>query len=253
MKDWEKALYIFLEDWKKQDCVIGAMVCGSYVTGKPSPHSDIDVHIILSDDVDWRERGNVIVEGYLIEYFANPPKQIVEYFEEDYYDLRPHSMVQFLTGKIIFDDYGEIKRLKEVARTWFNKKHSELSNISIELMKYHLWDILDNLLDCYEQNREDFEFAYYNSLRVLFEEYSRYLRIEVVPFNQVFAYITDPHYKEKYLSNDFPDRFFSERFLQAISEKEKDKKMKLLKELIYYVLDKMGGFNIDGWKIRSSM
>lgn len=253
MKDWEKALNIFLKTWKEQEDVIGAIVCGSYVTGKPSPHSDIDVHIILSDDVDWRERGNVIVDDYLIEYFVNPPKQIIKYFEEDYNDLRPHSMVQFLTGKIIFDNYGEIKRLKDEARIWFNKKYNELGSTSIEFIKYHLWDTLDNLLDCHEQNREDFEFVYHNSLRVLFEEYSRYLQVEITPFNQVLAYISDPHYKEKYLSKGFPDRFFSEKFLHSISEKEKDKKMKLFSELIDYVLNKMGGFNIDGWKIRSSV
>lgn len=253
MNKWEKALNGFLENWKIRDEVIGAIVCGSYITGKPSPHSDIDVHIILSDEVNWRERGNVIVDGYLIEYFANPSKQIKKYFEEDYISLRPHSMVQFLTGKIIFDNYDEIKILKNEARIWFDKKYKELNDISVELIKYHLWDTLDNLKDCYEQNRLDFEFVYYNSLKILFEEYSRYLRIEIIPFYQISRYISDSHFNKKYLTDSFPDEYFMNKFLDSLNDNEKEKKIKLFDELTNHVINKMGGFDIDGWKIKSSV
>ena len=159
LKEWEKTLNVFLREWKEREDVIGAMVCGSYVTGHPSPHSDIDVHIILSDEADWRERGNILIDGYLIEYFINPPRQIKKYFEDDYNSLRPHSMVQFLTGKVIFDEYNEIGKLENEARMWLNKEHNKLNNIAVEMMKYHLWDTLDNLADCYEQDRMDFEFV----------------------------------------------------------------------------------------------
>lgn len=253
MKQWETALNAFLEEWKNREDVVGAIVCGSYVTGNPSPHSDIDVHIILLDEVKWRKRGNVVVDDYLIEYFANPPRQIKKYFEEDYKNLRPHSMVQFLTGKIIFDKFGEIKKLKEEAKVWLDKEYNELNDISLELIKYHLWDTLDNLTDCYEQDRTDFDFVYYNSLKVLFEEYSKYLRTEIMPFYQVFRYISDPNFIEKYLANSFPDKYFSDKFLNCLNDNKKETRMKMYDELIDYVLDKMGGFNIDGWEIRSSV
>lgn len=251
MNKWEKALNNFLESWTRRDEVVGAIVCGSYVTGKPSPHSDIDVHIILSDDVNWRERGNKIVDGYLIEYFANPSKQIKKYFEEDYNSLRPHSMVQFLTGKIIFDNYDEVKKLKNEARIWFDKEFKELNDISVELIKYHLWDTLDNLIDCYEQNRLDFEFVFHNSLKILFEEYSKYLRVEIIPFYQIWRYISDSDFKKKYLTNSFPDENFINKFLDTLNDNEKERKLKLFDELTNHVLDKMGGFNIDGWKMKS--
>ena len=251
MEKWEKALNVFLESWKERDDVIGAIVCGSYVTGNPSLHSDIDVHIILSDDAQWRERGNTIVDGYLIEYFANSPKQIKKYFEEDYKSLTPHSMVQFLTGKIIFDNYNEVIKLKNEARIWFNKEYNELDDISVEMIKYYLWDTLDNLLDCYEQNRLDFEFVYYNSLKILFEEYSRYLRTEIIPFYQISRYISDPYFIKKYLTASFPDEYFANEFLHSLNNNEKEEQIKLFAKLTNYVLDKMGGFNIDGWKLKS--
>lgn len=54
MKNWERALSKFLIEWEKKKEVIGVMICGSFVTGNPSQHSDIDVHILLSDNVNWR-------------------------------------------------------------------------------------------------------------------------------------------------------------------------------------------------------
>lgn len=253
MKDWEKALDKFLDDWRKKDCVIGAIVCGSYVTGDPSPHSDIDVHIVLSDDVEWRERGNIVVDGYLIEYFVNPPKQIKKYFEEDYNDLRPHSMVQFLTGRIIYDKYDEIEKLKNEAKLWFEKEFKGLSDTSLEFIKYHIWDTQDNLNDCYEQNRSDFQFVYYNSLKILFEQYSRYLRIELIPFYQILKYLSDSRFMDKYLTKPFPDEWFCNKFISSLKANENDKKITLFNELTNHVLEKMGGFNIDGWRIRSSV
>lgn len=80
MKPWEDALNKFLASWKEQKDVIGAIVCGSFITGLPTERSDIDLHIILSDEVDWRERGNQYVDGFLIEYFVNPPRQNKEIF-----------------------------------------------------------------------------------------------------------------------------------------------------------------------------
>jgi len=145
---WETALEQFLEEWKHRDEVVGILVCGSYITGKPSKRSDIDVHIILREDGDWRERGNRVVQGYLIEFFANPPQQIRSYFKEDYQDRRPMSMVQFLTGRVYVDKCGIVKQLVDEAREWKTKPYDAVPEPIIELKKYGLWDALDNLLDC---------------------------------------------------------------------------------------------------------
>ena len=43
---WQRALQEFIAPYRAQREVIGALVCGSYVTGAPSPRSDIDVAIV---------------------------------------------------------------------------------------------------------------------------------------------------------------------------------------------------------------
>lgn len=112
MDKWTLALETFLKDWKDREDVVGALVCGSYVTGYPLKRSDIDIHIILADHVEWRERGNRVVNVFLIEYFANPPAQIRKYYQDDFNKQRTMSMVQFKTGRIVFDYTRIIKNLK---------------------------------------------------------------------------------------------------------------------------------------------
>ena len=67
-ENWEKAVDKFIKKWKSKKEVIGALVCGSYVTGNPTKHSDIDIHIILDNKCNWRMRGDEYVDGFLMEY-----------------------------------------------------------------------------------------------------------------------------------------------------------------------------------------
>jgi predicted nucleotidyltransferase len=251
--NWRESLDIFLQGWKGNMDITGAMVCGSFITGNPSKHSDIDVHLILSDDLDWRERGNKVVDGYLIEYFINPPKQIRCYFLQNYRDRKPMSIVQFLTGEILFDKTGDIDFLKNEARKWFNKAYEAQSNSTIELKKYLIWDMWDNLQDCVEKGRVDIPFVYMNSLQLLFSHYCEFLRLENIPYYQIVAYLTDESYLVKYLKKPFPDLEFIGLYLSAIQENDTLKMMVRYTALTELVLQKMGGFNIDGWKMRSDL
>lgn len=52
MQNWETALKKFLKSWKNKKEVVGALVCGSFVVGNPTKHSDIDLHIVLKDGTE---------------------------------------------------------------------------------------------------------------------------------------------------------------------------------------------------------
>lgn len=251
MEEWRIALEEFLKDWKNRNDVVGALVCGSYITGNPTKRSDIDVHIILSDDVDWRERGNKLVNSFLIEYFANPPKQIRKYFQQDFENHRTMSIVQLMTGKILFDNTGILHELKIEAEHWLNNEYDELNKTIVEMKKYSLWDSLDNLKDYFEQKRVDFHFVYFNSLANVFSEYCQFLRLESIPYYQVHSYLIDPAYIKKYLKNVFPDSIFKEMFLKALIETDIQRMMEVYEELVNHVMNQMGDFDIDGWKIKS--
>lgn len=248
---WEFAVDKFLAKWKRRKDVIGAIVCGSYVTGTPSKHSDIDLHIILSDDVSSRERGNEVVDGFLIEYFANPIRKHYEYSAEDFKERRKINSHMFMTGRVLFDKTGALKKFIEFAKKDFSKKYSSLSMVSLELSKYALWDMCDNLEEVFSSGAKDFVFVYHNFLHDLFKYYSAYLRFDFFPAYQVLRFLTNAKDKQKYSIRDFPDKKFEMLFVFAIKLQDKSLMMKTYKELTEHVLDKMGGFNIDGWRIKS--
>ena len=197
-------LYLFLEDYKNKQDVIGVLACGSYVTGNPNKHSDLDVHLVLKDGAGYRERGNCVIDGLLIEYFANTKKQILTYFKNDYSTISPMSQTQFATGYIIKDDYGVVKELKEQAKCQLNKNFEDLDTTPNKLSLYAIWDSLDDLQSIFEENRPDFDFIYYNKLDKLL---SLYLKTKKIPYNckSIIGHLTSEIVRNKYLLEEIKD------------------------------------------------
>ncbi len=251
IKKWEIALQKFLKKWKNKKEVIGAIVCGSYITGNPSKHSDIDIHIILDSKTSWRERGNEIIDGILIEYFANPLRKHYDYFEEDYTQRRRINAHMLGTGKLLFDKTGELRKLIQDSRRYLVRKYPKQNKIQVELAKYQIWDMRDNLEEVFEEGAQEFFFVYYNHLNGLFESYAEFLRFDSVPAHKLRRLLVNEKDKKKYHIRDFPDKEFVKMFVKAMSLKDKSRMMREYQKLTNHVLDKMGGFNIDGWKVKS--
>ncbi|BCX14378.1 MAG: hypothetical protein KatS3mg088_061 [Patescibacteria group bacterium] len=250
MQNWEIALNKFLKSWRNKKEVVGALVCGSFVVGNPTKHSDIDLHIVLKDGTKWRERGNKIVDGFLIEYFVNPPEQIIQYFKEDYEEKVQMAVIQFLTGKILFDD-GTINKLKQEAKKWYGKKFSKQSRVVQELNKYAIWDMLDNLQDAYEEEAPHFWFIYHNMLNKLIQQYCKFVRYPIIKEHKALEIFTEKKVRDKYLLPVFPDKLFQDMIKKALIENDKKQALKLYERLTNHVLEKMSGFGVDGWKVRS--
>ena len=248
---WEIALDKFVKKWANRKDVIGIIVCGSYITGNPTKHSDIDIRIILDEGVTWRERGNEVIDGILIEYFANPPEQEFYYLKKSHASRAALDAHMFLTGKVILDRKGIVKKLIKKAKEYQNKPYSAMKPSSCERVKYTLWDLYDNLEEVLEAKTQEFYFVYYNDLNELLEIYLEYLSYVKIRPHKVFRFLTSEKDKKKYLLKDFPDKVFVKMFVSALKLKNKNQMLKEYKKLNQYVLSKMGGFNIDGWKFRS--
>src|SRR5258708_6829242 len=121
MRDWQRAVREFIAPFRAQPDVRGALVCGSYVTGAPSPRSDIDVVIVLAPGSAFRERGNRIVGGYLFEYFANSPAQYRAYFKNNHARNSRDTATMFVTGRVLFDPRGAVRSLRAHARRWLGR------------------------------------------------------------------------------------------------------------------------------------
>lgn len=80
---WKIALNKFVDKYKKDELVKAILLVGSYAVKNNDEYSDIDVYIIIDEKANYRERGNTLIDNYLIEYFINPVNKIIEYMEND--------------------------------------------------------------------------------------------------------------------------------------------------------------------------
>ncbi|MEA2733711.1 MAG: hypothetical protein QOE14_162 [Humisphaera sp.] len=249
--NWQAALESFLAPWKHRPEVTGALVCGSYVTGNPSPRSDIDVHILLKPSTKWRERGNDVVDGFLVEYFANPPRSIRGYFREDYARNDHAGATQFVTGRILFDKTGVIAKLKREARKWIDKPFRKPGRMAAKSNGYRLWDSLDNFRDAVESQAPDLSWRYVHALDALLRIYAHHTGDCFVQSDKAYAYLTSDLLAKKYLQRPFSDAMFGRRFAAAMRETDSAKMLPTLEALTRYVHRKMGGFEIDGFRLRA--
>jgi len=252
MKDYEKALEKFIQPWIKKKEVIGILLCGSYVTGNPTKNSDLDVQIILDDKVTWRERGNKIIDGFLIEYFANPVKMNYIYFDEDFEGNRLIQANMISTGKVIYSkDNQTISKLKKDAKKYLNKAFKKPNKTFIEIKKYHLWDLLDNLDEAYNNKEINFDFIYYNFLNEMKDIYFKAKQYHFIQAHKTERLIFDKKNQKKYLVRELEDKKFKSLFKKCLEVKSKKDKIEAFKNLNRHILKELGGFNIDGWKIKT--
>lgn len=248
-KDIIRKLNTFLDGYENISDVIGVLVCGSYVTGNANAHSDLDVHLILKDGANYRERGNRVVENLLIEYFANTEKQIRAYFESDYQKVAPMSQTQFATGKILRDDLGVVRNLKNEALSELDKKYSDVDCSLSPLVLYSIWDMLDDLQSIYEEDRMDFDFIYYNKLDSLL---SLYFKSKKIPYNTktVVGHLTSDVTRRKYLLEEIKDEFLVNIVLAAITSKDKLERLMAFTTIAQELLNEYN-FNIENFTFKS--
>ncbi len=251
--EWENALEKFLETWKYNDITVGILVCGSFITGNPTANSDVDVHLILNSDENFRERGNVVIDNILIEYFANPPRQIQQYFQEDYASFSRMSMVQFLTGKIWKDPTGIVQDLIQIAKDWFSRPFAPISKEKLELQKYSLWDMRDNLQSLDSSHSESFHHAYYNYLAEVIDIYRKFIGYDIIKADRVIEVFSSVQHRKKYLLPPFPDQTFSSLTIKAITAKSHADQMEFFNKIIDHIFKEWNGFSIDGWTFKSRL
>jgi len=253
MEKWELVLNKFIEKNKKKKEIIGILVCGSYITGSPSSRSDIDIQIVYDDNVNYRERGNEIIDGFLIEYFAATKRQIFKHFEGDYQTRHRPCIHMFATGKILYDKKGYVKDIVKESKRWLNKKQKPVSKPFIEQNKYHLFDALDSLEELYEEDSLEFNFHYYASLNKILNFYTAYLKVDIIPTHKALKILISDKVRNRYNIQKIEDKKFVNMFVKALKLTYKEDIMVNYRKLTDYVLKQTGGFNIDGFKLRNKV
>ena len=150
MENWEKAIEKFLNRYINEDYFLGAILTGSYATGNNHADSDIDLFIITKDSTDWRERGNRLVDGYMIEYFINPVRQVLKEFEEGFKTNSIATTRIFAGAKILHDTDQIIENLINQAKQDLNKPIDKISEFQWKMNCYDIWHSFYELTSKYE-------------------------------------------------------------------------------------------------------
>lgn len=250
VEKWKLALKEFLKKYEEDDDVIGAVLCGSYATGNQNEYSDIDVHLILKNSVNYTERGNVDSNSYLIEYSMNPVWKYKEYMTENYNKniLTTANMLAY--GKIIYDLDGSVKELQDLALDYIDRPLNNIKAETLDMNNYHLWDNLDELKVCLKENNPEFNLIYYNLLEQVYDAYSEYLSIPRLPKTKIYKILTDEDFRRKYHVFKLPENEFIKLYIKCFELQKPDIMYKNIEELINYYYKKQGGFNIRRFKLR---
>lgn len=253
MENWKVALNKFLEKYVNEEYYEGAIACGSYVSGNNNKYSDIDVHIIFKRGNGWRERGNLFIDGFLIEYFANPVNKYESYMEEELSELGNHTTMMFANGTIIYDRSGEVSKLKNKAIKHKNKKVNEFSEFDILSNKYSCWDRFDELKVAYFEQRDSFYLIYYELYKSLIDLLNKTRRIRELSLTKIDKLIDDRTFRENYKLLEFYNDDDSKIIRECLNLETKEKMFNKISDFYNYVMEISGGFDINKFVLRSEV
>lgn len=237
---WEIALNEFIKDYKKDPIVEAILLVGSYAVGNQNDKSDIDVYVILNDEAMYRERGNKLINGYLIEYFVNPVRMVREYIYEDKRGHGGAMANMLINGKVLMDRNGLIEQLRGEAIEVVNNQEYK-----VDPMKYYAcWDAFDE----YEAAVYHNEMQYYNCLKLLIEAYLANNGYCILPGNKIERFFKDEEYRQKYNIGRFPNNEFNLLVLNCFNDCNHEN----LKALYDYVIND-GCFDINNFVYRSEL
>jgi len=258
MEKWEVEAREFIDTCHFKDDIEAVFLTGSYAFGNADEFSDIDLYIILSDDVNWRERGNKRVNGFLIEYFANPARQVKKYIDSSYPSAQLTEITMILGGTVIFDKGSEgrgsvANEMIDYCKQKMLCEFPQMSEFNLKSGLYNLWHNYDELQRAHTKQTPDFLMQSFCFVRHAFEFYSRYVCSPVPSYYHLHRWLTDDDYFKRYGLAAHNDRDFVEIIKKTFEcqDQDNDAMFGLAKNIYSYITDKTDGFDIDDFVLRS--
>ena len=253
MNEIDSVINSFIKPYMADDDIQAAILTGSYAQGNHNGYSDIDIFIISSDEMNWRERGNKILSNYLIEYFINPSKKIFQEMENQSKNNDRVTASILAKGIKLFDKTGILKTLTEKAMEIMKIPLIPISNNDKEYIKYFTYYYYDQLKRAYENNLDEFMYLYYTFLEHIIYSYGKYNGLVLAPRTKIYQYVFEESYK---INNDLKkieDKEYLDLLKKCMINSNREVMYKNITNIKEYILKDMGGFSIDGWKIRTEI
>jgi hypothetical protein len=248
---WEVALEEFIGPWRARREVVGALVAGSRAYGLADRYSDIDVFIVMANRVKWRERGNRKVGGYLVEYFANPLRMYPRYYKQGSQGGSRAIATMFGHGRVLFDKDGSMRRMRAWGRRVLRIPLARPDRMTRESAKYHLWATADGLMSLRDRRSPGFWYAYYTGLDRAIESYRAFVGGQTPAEDKMWQMLISARFRRAHRMPPFRDRRFTALVKRCIRAKHPAVATRDFSRLVAHIHRRMGGFQVDGWKLRT--
>lgn len=253
MEAWERAAKNFLEQSPFAADIKAAFLTGSYARGTADAYSDVDVYIVLDDTVDWRERGNKRVNEFLIEYFANPVRQIKRYLASSYSEVDLTEVSMIMDGVPIMGDASDVEEIRKLCLDTLAVPFPVLSNFSIQNNLYHLWDKCDELKRAYTKDSADFAFQYYLFGEKAIRFYSRFIKCPIPTYPHFHSWLFEGDSQKDSMVPEYKDPVFINLAKEYFLASEPEIQFDCSKKMYDYIVDACGGFDINDFVLRSEL
>ncbi len=230
----------FLKTWEIHDFFLGAIFVEN--------SSEVQIHIILSDEFKINKKGLITIDGINISYEIYNPKMFYENLGTEF----QHNLISlrnfYLKGQIVPDNQKIVLKMKQKANVVYGKKFKQYLPTDLILTCSHLRCLNDKYIG-YEGDENYRDFLYFNALGMVLQKYVIFLGYADTPPTLVNKNLEEIFFnnswrKENYWAK-FPDSKFATMFDSALDEISENN----LTTLVDYVVKKMGNPNQDEWEI----
>ena len=254
MEKWEAAAREFIEQCEFHADIEAVFLTGSYAAGNADEFSDIDLYIVLNDGCDWRIRGSKLFgNGYRIEYFANPIRQVKHYIDSSYKDVRIIEINMILNGIVIVDKNSIAESLRAYCLQKDIANFPALGGFHVRTGQYTLWDNFDELTRAYSDKTADFAMQYYIFIQHAFDFYSRYICSPVPNYHHLYKWLVDETYHNNYKLPPYNDEVFIKLVAASFGNLDMGAMFEQASKTKDYILSKVGGFDVNNFSLKGPL
>ena len=252
MEKVKKVIDKFLQPYINEEYFLGAILTGSYATGNNHEKSDIDIFIVTKDSTSWRERGNRQIDGYMVEYFINPVRQVMKEFNEGFMTNNIATTLIFAGSIVLYDTDSTVAALVAKAKEDLHRPLAPVSAFRWNMNCYTVWHSFHELTVKYEEGT-DIDFTYSIFLENIISAYFTNCGIPMVSLHKIERILMDEEYRKRYNALRMPRKDFCEKLAACFKAKGREDRYTRAKEMYEYYMVQNKDFDINSFSFRSDV
>ncbi len=253
MLDYNKILNKFIQkmDYLNNDNVEGIVLYGSFSTGFNTDKSDLDLHIIYKNCVNFMViKGSTIIDGMKIDYIEKSLDYIYNSVPKDFKNQDNALLSIIGYGKIIYDRNGEIIKLQEHIKECFSLPFPEISIEKIEERLTVIYDYICQLQEMLENSNPYFNHFYHITIEKIQRLYHQMQGFTKLTSNKVYKLYTDTKGYRNAIHKTIPEKEFVDLYLKAIDEHLNNaEKISIIISIFNYIT-KTTQLNLTNYRIK---